>query len=346
MKAARVLLVDDSPMVLTVLERILSADPEIEVVGRAQNGKEALALIPKLEPDVICTDLYMPVMNGLEFTRRVMAEHPRPILVVSVAVRADEPDNVFQLLEAGAVDVFPKPRGGFQADNEGVARQLRSKVKLLSRVHVFRRSPGWRPPPPPLDMVPADDTPEIVAMGASAGGPQALDTILGALPKNFPVPLVCVQHIAEGFIDGLAAWLRTRAALDVRIARDGEMAVPGAVYFPQEGHHLLVEDNGRLALSSDAPRNGHRPSVDAMFESVARHQGSKAVAVLLSGMGSDGARGMLAVRQAGGVTIAQDEATAVVFGMPGEAIKLGAVQRVLPVGQIAAALMGLCGIGL
>jgi two-component system chemotaxis response regulator CheB len=331
-------------MVLTVLKRILSADPEIEVVGLAQNGKEALALIPKVEPNVICTDLYMPVMNGLEFTRRVMAEYPRPILAVSVAVRPDEPENVFQLLEAGAVDVFPKPRGGFRAEDENVARELRTKVKLLSRVHVFRKVQNHQPARPPPDIAPAEDMPEIIAMGASAGGPQALETVLAGLPRDFPVPLVCVQHIADGFIDGLAAWLRMHAALDIRIAQDGETATRGSVYFPQEGRHLLVAENRRLALSPDAPRNGHRPSVDAMFESVAKHYGTKAVAVLLSGMGSDGARGMLAVHQAGGMTIAQDEATSVVFGMPGEAIKLGAVRRVLPVGQIAGALLSLCGI--
>lgn len=345
MKATRVLLVDDSLMVLTVLKRILSGDPEIEVVGLAQNGKEALALIPKVEPDVICTDLYMPVMNGLEFTRRIMAEHPRPILVVSVAVRPDEPENVFQLLEAGAVDVFPKPPGGFHVENESIARELCAKVKLLSRVHVFRRVQNHLPVRPPPDIAPADDMPEVVAMGASAGGPQALEAVLAGLPRDFPVPLLCVQHIADGFIDGLTAWLRTHAALDVRIARDGETATRGTVYFPQEGRHLLIAENRRLVLSPDAPRNGHRPSVDTMFESVARHHGSKAVAVILSGMGTDGARGLLAVRQAGGMTIAQDEATSVVFGMPGEAIKLGAVRSVLPVGQIAGALMGLCGIG-
>jgi two-component system chemotaxis response regulator CheB len=341
-KPVRVLLVDDSPLVLAVLTRILAADPEIEVVGTAKNGQEALALIPKADPNVICTDFYMPVMNGLEFTRRVMAEHPRPILVVSVAVGESQPENVFQLLEAGAVDVFPKPRGGFAAENEALAQELRNRVKVLSRVHVFRKLALPTSAPLPA-MKPAGlAVPHVVAMGASAGGPQALATVLSGLPEDFPAPILCVQHVSEGFLDGLVSWLGSHTRLQVRIAQQGEQPLPGRVYFSQEEHHLLVGDGGRLVLSDDPARVGHRPSVDLLFESVARRYGAAAVAVLLSGMGADGAAGMAEVAKAGGMTIAQDEATSVIFGMPGEAVRLGAARRVLPVDQIARVLRALC----
>lgn len=331
-RPVRVLLVDDSPIVLSILERILSADPRIEVVGKAYNGDDALQQVRRLEPTILCTDLHMPGMDGLELTRRVMDEYPLPILVVSVSVGPDQKDNVFNLIEAGAVDVFSKPRSGFRIDS-AEARELRERIKLISGVRVFRRKRKEVSVKSAAASVP-DANSHIVAIGASTGGPQALMAILSSLPADYPMPVLCVQHICSGFLQSLVDWLDGRCALKVKMAGDGERIEQGHVYFPAEDTHLVVESHMFLKLSRNEPEGGHRPSVDTLFRSVARHYGNTAVAVLLSGMGRDGAEGMEIIALAGGQTIAQDEATSVVFGMPNEAIKLGAVKHVLPIEEI------------
>lgn len=340
----RVLLVDDSPVALAVLRRMLAASPDMEVVGTALNGREALELIPQVRPTVICTDYHMPVMDGLELTRRVMADFPRPILVISSVVGGD-PEKVFALLEAGAVDVFPKPRGG--PETGAAAAQLISKVKIVAGVFVFPRPPREPPPGPcaagnaPVGAGTGASTPpvRIVAIGASTGGPHALQAILPQLPARFPVPVLCVQHISPGFLPGLVDWLAGQCRVKIQVAGSGELLLPGRVYFPAEGTHLLVDRQGRLQASREPPVEGHRPSVTVTFRSVAACYGATAVAVLLTGMGRDGGDGMLAIARAGGMTIAQDEASCVIFGMPRQAIDLGAARRVLPPAQIAAALI-------
>lgn len=338
----RVLLVDDSPMALTILQRMLSASPEIEVVGTARHGREALALIPRLQPAVICTDLHMPVMDGLELTREVMLQYPRPILVVSVSVQKDSTQNIFRLLEAGAIDVCPKPRSGLASDYEPVRQELIGKIKILSGVVVFRKHRKASPAPaspnnvPPPFIEPA--AVRIVAIGASTGGPQALQTILTALPPDFPVPILCVQHISDGFLQGLVDWLAAQCRLKVQIAQPGEPPLPGTMYFPPERTHLEIADNGRLVCSLAPPLAGHRPAVTVTLRSIARYYGSAAVGVLLTGMGRDGAEGMQAIAQVAGITIAQDEASCAVFGMPKQAIALGAVRYILPVHDIARTL--------
>jgi two-component system chemotaxis response regulator CheB len=338
----RVLLVDDSPLALTILQRMLAASPEIQVVGTARNGREALALIPQLQPAVICTDLHMPVMDGLELTREVMLRYPRPMLVVSVSVQQDDTTNIFRLLEAGAVDVCPKPRSGLVTDDAHVTQELIGKIKILSGVVVFRKhrcasltpvSPGHAQP-----AVIGPAAVRMVAIGASTGGPQALQTILTELPPDFPVPILCVQHISEGFLQGLVDWLASQCRLKVKIAQPGELALPGTIYFPQERTHLQIDDNGRLMSSLAPPLEGHRPSVTLTFQSMARSYGSAAVGILLTGMGRDGAEGMRAIAQVAGITIAQDEESCAVFGMPKQAIDLGAAQYILPLHEIARAL--------
>jgi len=331
----RVLLVDDSPVALTILQRVLSAAPEIEVVGTARNGREALALIPQLQPAVICTDLHMPVMDGLELTREVMLRYPRPILVVSVSVQKDNAQNIFRLLEAGAIDVCPKPRSGLASDYEPVTQELIGKIKILAGVVVFRKHRQASPAPASPNNVQPRGPVRIVAIGASTGGPQALHTILTALPPDFPVPVLCVQHISEGFLQGLVDWLAAQCRLKVKIAQPGERPLPGTMYFPPERTHLEIDDNGRLTCSLAPPLEGHRPSVTVTFWSIARYYGSAAVGVLLTGMGRDGAEGMQAIAQGAGITIAQDEESCAVFGMPKQAIDLGAVRYVLPVHDIA-----------
>jgi len=341
----RVLLVDDSPVALAILRRMLAASPEIEVVGTARHGREALELIPQLRPTMICTDFHMPVMDGLELTRQVMATCPRPILVISSVVGGGDPEKVFELLQAGAVDVFPKPRGGAEADP--AAAQFISKVKLVAGVFVIRRQPMELPARSVAVAAPGSCTGarnaanpiRMVVIGASIGGPQALQAILPQLPARFPVPIVCVQHISSGFLQGLVEWLSVQCRLKLQIARPGEVPQPGRVYFPAEDSHLVIDRLGRLQPSHEPAVDGHRPSVTVAFRSVAGYYGAASIAVLLTGMGRDGGDGMLAVERAGGLTIAQDEASCVIFGMPKRAIDLGAARRILPPAGIAAALI-------
>jgi two-component system chemotaxis response regulator CheB len=341
----RVLLVDDSTIALVVLQRMLATSPEIEVVGTAANGREALALIPHLQPALICTDYHMPEMNGLEFTQQVMARFPRPILVVSSAVGEADKDRVFALLEAGAVDVFPKPRGG--PDTSALAaEQLIKKVKIVAGVLVRGRLP--KPATAPLDsslLLPArvqsrrSRPAQIVAIGASTGGPQALQAILSRLPDHFALPILCVQHISSGFLPGLVSWLGAHCHGRVQIANDGEVPRPGKVYFPAEDTHLIIDQCGRMKGSKDPSLDGHRPSVTVTFRSVAEFYGDSAIGVLLTGMGRDGGEGMRALADVGALTIAQDEATCVIYGMPRDAVERGAARAILPLGEIPRALI-------
>jgi two-component system chemotaxis response regulator CheB len=337
-----VLLVDDSLIALTILSRMLSTSPEIQVVGKARSGREALELIPRLQPTVICTDLHMPDMDGLELTKEIMGRFPRPILIVSAAVHPEDAQNVFRLLEAGAIDVLPKPRGGLAADEQRVTQELIRKIKIIAGVVALTRRrkvvPGPAQPQDGHSSPPESLRPRIVAMGASTGGPQALQTILGQLPADFPAPILCVQHISDGFLGGLVDWLATHCAMSVRIAQSWEQPLPGTIYFPQEGAHLEIDKGGKLLCSHTAPVDGHRPSVTVTFKSVADYSGDRAIGVILTGMGSDGAQGMQAIFEAGGITIAQNEESSVVFGMPKQAIALGAVKYVLPVSKIASML--------
>ncbi|HEY9697299.1 MAG TPA: chemotaxis-specific protein-glutamate methyltransferase CheB [Trichocoleus sp.] len=343
----RVFLVEDSPVALTILKRILTSAPDIEIVGIAHNGIEALQLIPQVQPHVICTDLHMPKMDGLELTQRVMAAYPCPILVISASVQVEDTHNVFQVLKAGAIDVFPKPRTGLASEYEQAKQDLINRVKILAGVSVFtqRRSHSLSllssSPPPriPTSFSPHIRAPKVVTIGASTGGPQALHTLLSALPAHFPVPILCVQHISEGFLPSFISWLAAECSLKVTIAQPQTLPEPGTVYFAPDRGHLEVSAQGRLMLSDKPPVSGHCPSVTVLFNSVSAYYRQSAIGVLLTGMGRDGAEGLYSMAQAGGTTIAQDEATSIVFGMPKEAITLGAAQQILPIGEIAPLLL-------
>jgi len=344
----RLLLVEDSPVASAILQRLLRDQPDIELVGVARHGLEALDLIPNVNPHVICTDLHMPKMNGLELTREVMARFPRPILVISASVQEEDTRNVFQILEAGALDIFPKPRTGLAAEYDKTKQELLTKIRVLSGVSVFtqHRREAPRPslplaPPPLVNKTAQLDirAPRVLTIGSSTGGPQALQTIFEALPRQFPVPILCVQHISDGFLQGLIDWLNLKSALQIKIAIAGEAPQPGVVYFPPERQHLQLNSQGCFEITRSAPVAGHCPSVTVLFESVAAYYRRSAVGVLLTGMGRDGADGLKAIALAGGTTIAQDEATSVVFGMPKEAIALGAAQHVLPIQSIAPFLL-------
>jgi len=338
----RVLIVDDSPVAIAIIKRMLSLSPDISVAGTAENGREALNLIPKLKPDVICTDLHMPEMDGLEFTREIMSRHPLPILLVSVSSREDSL-NAFKVIEAGAVDFFPKSAANSPLENEKDARELIRKIRILSGVHVFRRPQPDLVSEKRISAVTESESQfpipisgiGIVVIGASTGGPQALDTIFSRMSPDFPLPVICIQHIAKGFLDGLVSWLSSKYRKKVKIAAPDELPMPGFIYFPNEGTHLKIGGNGRFVHSAEPPRGGHRPSINITMESLARYYGNRVLGVLLTGMGVDGAEGMKAVAMAGGITIAQDEQSCVVFGMPRKAIEIKAVKYVMPLESIA-----------
>ncbi|MBP0020231.1 MAG: chemotaxis-specific protein-glutamate methyltransferase CheB [Cyanobacteria bacterium SBLK] len=346
----KVLIVEDSPIALAILKRILSSSDDLEVVGTATTGLEALSLIAQTQPDVICTDLHMPKMNGLELTKEILATDPRPILAISASVGDEDPRNVFELLEAGALDVFPKPPAAGVEEYEAIKQTLITKIRVLSGVKVFRKtkapppspSASFAPPSPSAPLSPpssliASPT-KLIAIGASTGGPQALKIVLSSLPPAFPVPVVCVQHIARGFLQGLLEWLRGHCPLTVCVANAGEMPRGGTIYFPPEGLHLELDEAGQFAYSSRS-RGNHCPSVDVLFESAVRYYRAAVLGILLTGMGRDGAEGMEAIAKAGGHTIAQDEASSVIFGMPKEAIALGAAKQVLALEAIAPAIL-------
>lgn len=340
----RVFLVEDSLVCLTILKRMLATSPDIELVGTAKHGQEALEKIPVAAPDVVCTDLEMPVMDGLALTRELMATYPRAILVVSNYVHEEHTHNIFQVLEAGAIDVFPKPRGGDESEFLLRTQELIGKIRILSGVMVFRK-PGAIPPPSATVSTdtsassPPTRSLAIMVIGASTGGPQALQVILQSLPADFPVPVICVQHISDGFLQGLVDWLASQCSITVTTAQPGARPESGVVYFPQEGRHLECVAGGTFRLSLGEPVEGHRPSVDVAFASVAKSYGHRAMGILLTGMGHDGAMGLERIREAGGLTIAQDESSSVVFGMPRRAIEMGAAAHVLPLTAIAGKML-------
>jgi two-component system chemotaxis response regulator CheB len=347
----RVLVVEDSVTVRRHLCDVLRADPEIRVVAEAGDGKQAIHLCETLRPDVVTMDMMLPMMTGLGATEYIMAHCPTPILIVSSSTNRGEVFKTYEALAAGAVDVLEKPTGH---EPDGVWEQnfLRT-VKLVSRVrtvtHVRARLGPLgllRPAPHAWSaaQLASRERCRVVAMGASTGGPGAILEILRALPQNFALPLLIVLHINEPFAAAFAEWLDGQTGLRVSYAVDGQLlaATNGRVCMAPPDSHLIVR-NGRLQLTRDPERHSCRPAVDVLFESLALEYGASAAACLLTGMGRDGAAGLLAVRRAGGLTIAQDEATSVVYGMPREAVLAGAAERVLALGQIGPTIAALAG---
>lgn len=345
----RVLVVEDSPTVREFLLQILGADPAIEVVGTAETGEEALDAVERTRPDIITMDVHMPRMNGFDATRRIMETHPTPIVIVSGAADATDTTKVFRAIESGALAVLRKPSGVGHPEHQQSAADLVCTVKLMSEVKVVRRWPRFRQ----AESLPAVSVPtefrfhstqtqiRLVAIGASTGGPPVLQTILAGLPRNFPVPVLIVQHIAAGFTQGFVEWLAQSSSLPVRVPAHGQSVFPGEVYVAPDGLHMAVGTDGRVQLMSGEPENGLRPSVACLFRSVAKAYGQNAVGVLLTGMGKDGAWELKLMKEQGAVTIAQDRETSVVHGMPGEAIRLGGATYVLPPEKICLALTSL-----
>jgi two-component system, chemotaxis family, protein-glutamate methylesterase/glutaminase len=337
-----VFIVDSCAIAQQRLTDCLSAGSQIQVIGTANNGIEALERIPKLQPDVVCTNLQMPKMDGCELIRQLLAVCPRPILVVSPMVQATEPETIAKVLKAGAIDVFPQPITGRWSISDQQA--LMAKIRVLAGVKVFTKSLRQLPHPLPTPAVIqrpilSPNSPQILAIGASTGGPQAIHQILRLLPADFPLPILCTQHISAGFLPGLIDWQKSMCLLPVKVAEDGECPLPGTVYFAPDHYHLTLDALGCCHYSAAPAINRHCPSITVMFESLAQHYGAGVLGILLTGMGQDGAVGLQAIAQAGGLTIAQDEATSVVFGMPKVAIELEAAQQVLAVDQIGPFLL-------
>lgn len=338
----RVLVAEDSVVTREYLIHLLGQDPTLQVVGMAQNGLEAVEQAQRLRPHVILMDVHMPLMNGYEATRKIMEQTPTPIVMVSSSMSHDQVTMTFEALKAGALTVLDKPYGLGHPDSDKTASQLQETVRLMAGVKVIRRWPRRdRSAPSPTLPARAGSNIQLIVIGASTGGPTVIVDILGSLPLNFPVPILVVQHIATGFTPGLVEWLGQSTPLHVKLAEPGETAQPGTVYFAPNGAQMRITNDRQIHLTKGPTENHFCPSVSYLFQSVAKAFGRSAIGILLTGMGQDGAVGLLQLSKAGGVTIAQDEETSVIFGMPGEAIRLGAAQYVLSPRQIAELLRGL-----
>jgi two-component system chemotaxis response regulator CheB len=330
-KKIRVLVVEDSPVAREALLHVLCSDPEIEVIGAVQDGEEAIAAVKQWKPDVVTMDIHMPRLNGYEATRTIMESCPVPIIVVSSYAARDEIATTFRAIEAGALMVLRKPAGPHHPDYQDLAEEMVTAIKLMSEVKVVRRNSRLRRAQPALVAAPAGRARQIqaVAIGASTGGPTVLLQILKALPADYPAPIFIVQHMANGFIEGLVEWLDRSCLLSVRLAAHGEVARPGCAYFAPDHHHLEIGIRGQMLLIGGRRADEFCPSVSHLFHSMAETYGALAAGILLTGMGEDGAAGLRMMREKGALTIAQDESSCAVFGMPKEAIRMCAAERVL-----------------
>jgi len=336
----RVLIVEDSPVAQEFLMHIFSFDPEVQVVGVAENGLEAIDLVSLKRPDVITMDIHMPIMDGFESTRKIMETVPTPIVIVSSSTMLKELSSTFRAMEAGALAVVLRPPGIGHPDHDEASRDLIRTVKTMSEIKVVRRIPE-RAKKNALSLPAIPQAPEtasdiqVIAIGASTGGPPALQKILLGLPHDLPFPVLIVQHIAKGFVEGFAEWLSNTSSIPMHIASDGGHPLPGHGYIAPDGFHMEIAAGPRIVLSDQPPENGLRPSVAVLFRSVTQVLGPRSVGILLTGMGRDGAEELKAMKEKGAITIAQDKESSVVHGMPGEAIKIDAATYALPPEGIA-----------
>ena len=337
----RLLIADDSKVVRDYLAYSLARDPELQVVGSARDGEEALILSARLRPDVILMDVHMPRMNGYEASRRIMTEVPTPIVIMSATQLPGETSLAIEALNAGALTVAEKLPAMDHPDFERSVRHLALTIKLMAEVKVVKR---WGSPkevrlPRPAP-VRSHRPIKIIAIGTSTGGPAILAQIFKELGVGCPVPILVTQHISRGFTQGLVSWLIDHTKLPISLPRMGQIAEPGSVYFAPEEMHMGISKYGRIVLSRERAEDGFCPSVSYLFRSVAESYGAMAMGIVLTGMGRDGVSGLKQLHDAGGITIAQDESSSVIFGMPGEAIRAGAAQYVLSPNNIVAMIRG------
>jgi two-component system, chemotaxis family, protein-glutamate methylesterase/glutaminase len=358
MSPIHVLIVDDSAVVRQVLSASLASDPMIRLIAAVADPIFAFERMKKQWPDVIITDVEMPRMDGVSFVRKIMTERPTPIVVCS-SLTEKGAETTMQVLALGAVQVVTKPKIGLKSFLVDSADSLIAAVKAASRAKVQRLRPGPAAGPVvPREKLSADvvlsaaeaaamvrTTERVVAIGSSTGGTQALETVLTALPRVSP-GIVVVQHMPEKFTAAFAARLNSLSALEIREAQNRDRVLPGRVLIAPGGRHLLLRRNGaqyHVEVRDGPPVNRHRPSVDVLFRSVAQAAGRNACGIIMTGMGDDGARGLLEMLEAGAHTVAQDEDSCVVYGMPKEAVKLGAAREVLPLTRIAGVIQQLSG---
>jgi len=332
----RVLLADDSDLFAEEIRRVLEADPHIQVVGRAVNGEAAVTMTARLRPNLVVMDVVMPVMDGLKAIQRIMADQPTPILVMTSDARGESGELALEATRRGALDLVMKNVAYPSPEQE---EALRSRVRFLARVPVVRHQARRKSASPmPAPTVLSGGGVRVVGIVASTGGPAALATLMEALPPGLNASIVVVQHLPTGFAESLAEWLGHVCPLEVRVARGGEVLEPARVLVAPDNRHLVVRPGGRVVLTEDPPCKGFRPAGDVLLGSLATAYGKEALGIVMSGLGSDGSQGLLELRRAGGRTLAQDEATSLIFGMPQAAWECGAVERLVPLGEMAEAI--------
>jgi two-component system, chemotaxis family, protein-glutamate methylesterase/glutaminase len=346
-EAIRVLVVEESGRNREFLVQLLAADGRFQVVATASDGNEAADLAARLRPDVIVMNLLLLRLDGIGATQRIMAETPTPIVIISTTIHCTPTERAAEALQAGAVTVLDKPLSPDHPHHAQAVQELLTSIRLMAEVKVVRR-PAKRVPRnlvsvPPYDAI-AKRRPVVVVLAASTGGPQAIQTVLRALGPDLDVPVLVVQHMSRGFLTGMVGWLAGTCPQSVQLANHGDQPAGGTVYVAPEEYHLLVTRAGKLALTKAPPVGGFRPSANTLFASAAQCYGADAVGAVLTGMGDDGAAGLVALRAAGGSTIAQDEASAVVYGMPRAAAAVGGAERVLPLDAIGPAVRKLLGL--
>ncbi len=353
-KKFRVLIVDDSAFMRKVLETIFNADDQLQVVGQAKDGREAVALAESLKPDVITMDINMPHVDGLQATAQIMTTNPRPIVIVSSESR-EGAASTLKALELGAIEFVAKPSGAIDLDMNSVKEELLRKVRMAAKVRVVRTAsrlastlqgtngtaPAAAKPavPRPASAASSDQRFPVVVLAASTGGPATVMRLAPGFTKDFPAAVILVQHMPAAFTSQYAAQLEEFTEISVKEAAANDALQPGTFYICPGGQHLRVSPTGRIQLDSTTGRlNGYLPNIDVTLESVAAFAGPMGIAAILTGMGNDGATGAKAIKSAGGIVLAQDEATSVIFGMPAEAIKTGAVEQTLPIDEIYSAI--------
>jgi len=349
MTKIRVLIVEDSAVMRTLLQHIIAEDPRLEVAGVAESGEEALKILERLTPDIIALDLRLPGMDGFETTRRIMSARPIPIVVVTGGSPFKEWEITAQeAMRAGALAILEKPAGATNSDYKKLAERLCTQLVIMSQVKLVRQYSSRKPRgTQPLDspiMVRSPGIYQILGIACSTGGPAALVQLLGGLGSDFPLPILLVQHMTASFLLEFASWLEGVCPFSVVVVSGGEIPAVQTIYMAPVEQHLRFS-NGRLCLDSADPVCSQRPSGTVLLQSLARSLGVKALGVLLTGMGEDGAAGLYEIRRAGGYTIAQDEATCAVYGMPAAAMALGAVCESLPLEAIAPRLLDLAWAG-
>ena len=343
----RVMVVEDSLVVRQLLVHIIASDPRLVVAAAVSSAEEALREIGRVQPDVVSMDIRLPGMDGLDATRQIMSEHPTPIVVIADSIEDSSLKISMNALRAGALTVVEKPVGLSSANYAGIASTICTQLYIMSQVPVVRQRSfaPWRDKvtntAPKRNPEWSATLPSIMGIAASTGGPPALAKVLGALPEDFPLPILLVQHMGAPFMEGFASWLNGLMPLKVRLAQDHEIPTAGNVYVAPGDRHLLLSPAGTLKVSAEPPVGNQRPSATMLFQSMARSVGRRGLGVILTGMGEDGALGLVEMRQAGGYGLAEDESTAVVYGMPAAATRMGGVNVSLPLDLIAPRILRL-----